>query len=845
MKIKKFFLLFLLIFSINIGYAHNKVLFTEISFEGLERVSQKLALSYITFHTNEFVSDNEIKKSIQKLLLSKKFQSVNFFQLNKKIIFKVKEFPILSKISLQGNHEINIDVIKNLLNISNIFKKKFFNKQNLLILKKEILNYYSHILRNHVLVNFQILDKGKNVQNLKISILDQGPTYIHKLIFLDNKNFNTENLLNLFNFYEKPFFLKKKNPDHFSYEDFQIGLEKLYHFYNSRGYLNFHIVNTKLKYFNNKKNVDISLKLHEGSPYIVSSILINEIKPYFIKNSDILSSIKINKLYNVDDFFILQNKIQDILLRNGYFYSNINIIPIIDKINKTVKFNINIDKKNICKLNSIQIKGNRSISEKDLINIIYQKKNSVLNIDLIKRDLKILQETNFFDQISFQFQPLSVDKNSSCFDLIYFVHEKKSNTFNFGFGYNTLSQLNYNFQFKKNHFFGMGKSVSIDLDKSFNKSNIEICYQNPYFTVHKFFLVEKIFANIDEFNSKNNLYNNLNFSNQKLKKIYSTFIDFLKIYKLNFKNKILNYGMEQSLSCSIFSKFILNTCIGYEYNESRSIFNNNIFHANIDLDHNTFHTINSNQIFNIQKYFYINNSIYFNKLNNPFFPNLGNEFEFSIKSFFPTLENSYLQLICDSKQYFPIIKKNNLLTLFIHSYFGCEVFPGDNLLFSNFTDSYNKHNHSIRGYISDRIGPKVLKEDTIFNENINNINLDQSFKSSIYKKNNFFNHTVGGNLISINSIELISSIPIIENKYSKDFRISLFIDFGNIWKNNFFSKNNFKQNFIYFNPKNICSSYGCALKWKSPFGLISLSYAFPIGKYNLEDLERFQIHFGS
>jgi outer membrane protein insertion porin family len=845
MKIKKFFLLFLLIFSINTGYANNKILFTEISFIGLERVSQKVALSYITFHKNEFISDNDIQNSVQNLLSSHKFQSVNYSQLNKKIIFTVKEFPILSKISIESNNKINVDIIKNLLNTSKIFKQQFFDKKKLSILKQEILKYYSQILRNHVCVSFKILDKEKNTQNLKICIVDEGATYINKLIFLNNKNFNTDYLLNLFSFYKKSILFQKKYSDNFSYENFQQGLEKLYHLYNSLGYLNFHIINTEFKYFNKKHNVDIILKLHEGSRYFVSSILIHEKKPYIIKNSDIASYIKINELYNIDNFFILQKKIQDLLLKHGYFYANISIIPTVNKINKTVAFNININKGNSCKLNSIRIQGNQGIKEQDLMNIVkYQKKNSIVNIDLIKKDLQILQETNFFDQISFSIHPVSL-KKSSFLDLIYFVREKKSNTFNFGFGYNTLHQINYNFQFKKNHIFGMGNSLSINLNKSFNKSNMEIFYQNPYFTINKFFLMEKFFANIDESHSIKNLYNYKKFSDTKSEVFYSNLVNFIKVYKLNFKNKILNYGFEQVLGIPLFSKFILNTSIGYEYNESKSIFNNNIIYSHIDLNQNMFKIINLNNILHIKKDFYIYNSIYFNKLNDPYFPNIGNEINFSIKSFFPIYEKSYFQLLFNSKQYFPIIKKNNFLTLFIHSYFGCEVFQEDNLLFSDFANFYNNNNDSIRGYISGRIGPKILKEDSIFNENISSLNVNKNSLSSTYKKNNFLSHSVGGNLISINSIELISYMPIIENKYSKDFRMSFFIDFGNIWKNNFLLTNDINKNFIYFNPTSIYSSYGCSLKWKSPFGLISVSYAFPIGKHHDEDLENFQVRFGS
>lgn len=844
MKIKNFFLLFLFIFSINVGYANNKVLFTEISFEGLERVSQKLALSYITFHKNEFVSDRDIQNSIQKLYLSQKFKSIQCIQSDKKIIFKVQEFPILSKIFFQGNEKIDLGIMKNLLYTTKIFENQFFNKKKLEVLKKEILNYYSSILRNNVTVSFQILDKDKHTQDLKISILDQGPTYIHKLIFLNNNKFSTEEILNLFNFFPQKNFLKEKNSNYFSYENFKEGLEKLYHFYNSKGYLTFCVENTELKYSNNKKNVDIILKLNEGSQYFVSSINIHELNfPYVIKNSDVFSHLKVNKLYNIDDFFILQKNIQDILLRNGYLNANISIVPNIDKENKKVKFDINIDKKNLYRLNRIQIKGNDCIQEKDLLGIIHYKKNSILNMDLIKKDLEILQETNFFDQISFQFKPAHF-KQSSVLDLTYFVHEKKANTFNLGFGYNSLKQLNYNFQFKNNHFFGMGKSFSIYLDKSFNRSNIEMCYQNPYFTTKKFFLIDKIFANVDEPNFMNNIHNNLYFSDYQFKNIYTNFMDFIKIYKLNFSKKILNYGVEQFFSIPIFSKFNLNTSIGYEYNESTSIFNNNIIEKNIILDQNVFKKIDFNQILYTEKNIYINNSICFNQLNDIYFPNSGNEFEFSIKSFFSIIDKNHFQLMYNSKQYFPIIKKNNLLTLFIHSYLNCEISLQDNLLFDNFTNSYNKNNNSIRGYVVNKIGPKILEEDTIFYNKINNFYLNNNLTPLIYKKDNFFNRTLGGNLVSVNSIELISSIPYIKNEYSKDVRISLFLDFGNIWRNSFFLNKDLNKNFVYFNPKNIYSSYGVSVKWKSPFGLISLSYAFPIGKHNYKDLENFQVRFG-
>ncbi|MDP3858124.1 MAG: outer membrane protein assembly factor BamA [Stagnimonas sp.] len=96
-----------------------------------------------------------------------------------------------------------------------------------------------------------------------------------------------------------------------------------------------------------------------------------------------------------------------------------------------------------------------------------------------------------------------------------------------------------------------------------------------------------------------------------------------------------------------------------------------------------------------------------------------------------------------------------------------------------------------------------------------------------------FNNPYGGKLRTTAQTELIIPTPL--DSDGKSSRVTLFYDIGNVFENP-----------RDFEPKELRQSFGLAVSYFTPFlGLLELSYAFPVGDKPTDEVDRFQITFGS
>ncbi|NIH40943.1 MAG: outer membrane protein assembly factor BamA [Buchnera aphidicola (Periphyllus aceris)] len=840
MKIKNLFLIFLVIFSINVGYAHNNSVVKKIEFQGLKKVSKEEALKLLTFRINESFPKFEIENSIKKLLSSKKFNKVNVLKKGHTIIFQVTECPFINKINIIGNNFIELNFIEKVLKLSGINENNFITDDSIIFFKNKLLEYYSSVLKNHADIKCKFLEQNKDINILEINISEGVDSNIKEIKINGNKKFSLKKIMSFFSNYNKCCLLRKIIKSEYNYLNLQEDLKNLYNFYNCNGYITFEILDTKIKYLDDKNNVSVTIVINEGDTYNVSKISIDEDDPIFLKNSKIFSKKYENKLYNIEDLIFLQYSIQKELFNNGYINSSIFINPSIDSLNHTVQFTVKIQKNDKFFVKKILFDGNFLTKRKYLIRKMLQKENSVINRDLLNEDLKNLQETDYFDSIDVEFKNHSANK-FNYLDVIYHVKEKKSNNFNIGFAYDNKNKLNCNLQLLKNHFLRTGNVLSLYMSQSLQQNSLQIFYMNPYFTKKNLIFNENVFFNMVGKDIDFHLNNTDNYKLNTIEKIGYVIKNFFNLEKESFKNSHMNYGEETSIGMPFFQHNIYNCNLGYSHYEFSDSYKN--FFKNIPVLKKYSKNILKRKCFQEINNIYINNSLNFNTTDNVFFPTSGCNSTVSLNSIFPYKNKNYFKFIFDIRKYFPILCTNNNVTFLFHSYFGCELFKNNDLYIEDYDNFHAENDHTVRGYYLENIGSKIFSVDNLKANNLSDNNKENNLFNSNKSKENIMNNCIGGNFISMTNLELISSIPFFENEYLKSIRFSTFLDFGRIWmQDNFFKK---KQSLvIYNNPKNIYSSFGVSLKWQSPFGMLSFSYAIPIKPINKNDVEKFQISFG-
>ncbi|MEX2524805.1 MAG: outer membrane protein assembly factor BamA [Gammaproteobacteria bacterium] len=170
----------------------------------------------------------------------------------------------------------------------------------------------------------------------------------------------------------------------------------------------------------------------------------------------------------------------------------------------------------------------------------------------------------------------------------------------------------------------------------------------------------------------------------------------------------------------------------------------------------------------------------------------------------------FYKLFYRTQWYFPVYRD---FIFAVKGEFGYgDAFGNDNLpVFENF---YAGGPRSVRGYEENTLGPRVR------------------------------GRPLGGNTKLIAGAELIIPIPFLD-EFKDSVRMSAFFDAGNVFGDYGPDTNNEGLVNEPFDISNLRYSAGLSGIWVSPFGLVSISIATPIGAKPGDETQRFQFNFGT
>lgn len=797
MLIKSIFIIFLMFFSVDV-FAKKVWTVENIQFKGLKYFSKDEALKNIFFNVGSQISENDIKKSIKFLFQTGKFEDIRVVYSDKNIIFKVKERPIISKITVSGNKLIKDSILRKYFLQLGIKKDNLFNPIANAIFIKNLKEFYNTLGRYYSKIKILKKNTLNNKVDLKILIYESDLLEINNIKIIGNKNFSREKIISLFKLTDYiPWWNFFKKRVYYS-EQLEKDLKSLSNFYLSKGYYYFKVNKKIVNFLKGKNKVNIKVYISEGEKYKISNFFINGNVLHFYKSIKNLININKNELYNQEKITLIVKKIQKFLSNNGYIDSKIITYPEIDSKEKKIILNFNIDIQNRYFVDRINFRGNELTQDVVLRREIKQMEGDWFNLKLVELGKQSLEKMQFLRDVTIQ-KEISFNKKNGI-NITYILKEQPTGSINFGLGYGRDSGISFNASISQDNLFGSGNSFKATAIKNDNQKYAEISTKYPYFTENGTNLNTRIFYN--DF-----IYNIDSLSN--IVKSTSGFESDLGFLIDTFNRFNIGFGYSHNGLVNKEGKLILKV----KKTSSDQFLKNSIvddFTLNYSLMHDTL------------KHFY--------------FPISGNQTYISGKNTIPGSDNNFYKFLFDIEQYIPLDKEKKfiILTHFrsgIGNSFNQEEFP----FYENF-HAINANN--VRGFRSNTIGPKKIYA---------NSNLEKRFGDA-HKNTTFFESidSIGGNAMMITNLELITPIPFIKNDYGKFLRFSFFLDAGNVWDTNQEKKQkiNFLQPRDYSYLNNFYSSIGMSLQWFSPIGPLVFSYAYPFHKNENNQLEPFQFNIG-
>ncbi|MBK1874220.1 outer membrane protein assembly factor BamA [Marinobacter sp. 1-3A] len=452
----------------------------DIEVEGLQRVSAGTVFSAFPVNIGEQMDEAELADAIKSLFRTGLFTDIEASRDAGILILTVRERPSITSIEIEGNKNIETDMLMDALAGAGLQEGQVFRRATLERLELEILRSYIGQGRYNARVKATAEELPRNRVAIRLDINEGTVAAIQHINLVGNREFSDEQLRDLFELRTTSWWNSITNADKYARERLSGDLETLRSFYLDRGYLDFNVESSQVSISPDKRQVFIAIAIDEGPQYTIS-----EIK---LRGNLIVDEEELRKLIPVEagDVFsrarmtAISETLSFRLGREGYAFANVNAVPEPGPDNTAaVTFFVEPGKR--AYVRRINFSGNVSTRDDVLRQEMTQMEGGIASSDRIEFSKTRLERLGFFKMVNVDTVP--VPGTDDLVDVNYSVEEQPTGSLSASVGFSQDSGIILGANVAENNFFGTGKRASFGVNVSDAVRSANISYMDPYYTV--------------------------------------------------------------------------------------------------------------------------------------------------------------------------------------------------------------------------------------------------------------------------------------------------------------------------------------------------------------------------
>jgi outer membrane protein insertion porin family len=394
------------------------------------------------------------------------------------VSFIVEEKPVIEKIVFEGNQRLREEHLKkemsskegemldeNKLSRDVITVRKFYEKKGF------------HLAR----VDYSIeIDRAKNTATATIVIDEEAAVKIKHIFMEGNEHYSDKVILRIITTRPDTLFTS----GYFEEDTFKEDLEKIKYFYQNQGYLDA-AVDSGFEYYNEKRNMDITVIIDEGKKYLVGEISLRQNKIFSEQEIRDVLELTRNKAFSQDGMRLDVVKIQEMYYTNGYILCRVYPEPLVNKDTGRIDITYTVNEDKLIYVNKVEIAGNTKTKDIVIRRELRSYPGEAFDGQKIKRSKERLYNLGYFEEISFDTKETS-DPNKR--DLVVNVKETQTGEFSFGGGYSSIDKiLGFASIAQRNFdilnfptFTGGGQNLTVRGEFGFVRTNYFVSWTDPW-----------------------------------------------------------------------------------------------------------------------------------------------------------------------------------------------------------------------------------------------------------------------------------------------------------------------------------------------------------------------------
>ncbi len=453
----------------------------DIKIEGLQRVEAGSVFAYLPIKQGDTFTDDKASEAIRALYATGFFNDVRIATQGGVVIVQVQERPAIASIDFTGIKEFDKDNLNKALKAVGLSQGRYYDKA--LVDKAE-----QELKRQYLTRGFYAAEVSTTVTPVdanRVSILfavAEGPSAkIRQINFIGNKAFKTSTLRDEMQLSTPNWFSWYTKNDLYSKEKLTGDLENVRSYYLNRGYLEFNIESTQVSISPDKKDMYLTVALHEGEPYTVSSVKLAGNLLDRQAELEKLVKIKPGDRFSAEKLQQTTKAIVDKLGQYGYAFATVNAQPEIDQATHKVGLTLVVDPSRRVYVRRINIVGNTRTRDEVVRREMRQLESSWFDSSRLALSKDRVNRLGYFTDVDVTTVP--VEGTNDQVDVNVKVAEKPTGAITLGAGFSSTDKVVLSAGISQDNVFGSGTSLAVNVNTAKSYRTLTVTQVDPYFTV--------------------------------------------------------------------------------------------------------------------------------------------------------------------------------------------------------------------------------------------------------------------------------------------------------------------------------------------------------------------------
>ncbi|MGH8224401.1 MAG: outer membrane protein assembly factor BamA [Woeseiaceae bacterium] len=772
------------------AFAQESFVVRDMRVEGLQRISEGTVFNYLPINIGDTVDSLRIQEAIRALYDQGLFDDIEMRRDGEALVIAVRERPSIEDFTIEGNKDIKTEDLMESLRGVGLARGRTFDRSVLDNVQQFLKEQYYDRGKYGVVIDSKVEERPNNTVRIRIDVKEGERAKIRQVNIVGNRAFDEENIRSAFQLDTANWLSWFRQDDRYAKESMSGDLETLRSYYMDRGHADFRVESTQVAISPNKKDIYVTINIHEGEQYTISEI--NLVGDMVVPEAA-LRAMVVAQPGSIFNLRLLTQSTELMAFRlgeEGYANAEIEPVPELDHEKKEASVTFFINPSSRVYVRRINFNGIDEVDDRVLRREIRQAEGAYLSNRLIDRSKILLQRLPYIEKVEVENSPVpgSPDLVDVDFDLVY----RMPGTFSGGIGYSESQKVMLNGSVVHTNFLGSGNRVALEANSGRFSKFYSLSHTDPFITMDGVRRTVALnYRDITQFTSG-----------------ASDFSTTSGGITLDYGYPIAEY---QSLSFGVTwqRNELLSTINSTRQAQDWVANNGNPFVTDIDGRFTFFGT-------KFDSYEMLGGWTYDSR-NRALFADRGTRHQLFMGMAVPGSDVEYWTARYNLTRYQRLYGR---WTLALNAQLGFGEALNDTTALPPYKQFYGGGPSSVRGYRESWMGPR----DSIGNP-------------------------YGGNVLVAGQAELIIPLP---DKFASQARASLFYDIGNVFNTGEVAFTDKLGSPVKYEPdvKELRSSVGVAVQWLAPLGLFRFSYAFPLNHYEGNDrfygdeLERFQFSIG-